>query len=103
MTTMKGRINRLVRGHILKVLEYFVGQEISESQIIAGLQGFGDIVSIPSLRAQLIYLEQVGCVEVRRLNTEGLFEVWMTKLSAKGTQLLECSIPDDPGIDLPKG
>lgn len=99
------------RGQILQMLEVNRGMEIPLDFILLwkSLDNIGVSLTTRDLRRHLDYLNQKGYVNLRRLRdvigdsppargNDDLAHVQTVQLTAKGLDLLQRSIPADPGV-----
>lgn len=96
---MNSQQQRELRGFLLRVCDVAHPDGCSEQVIVSSLAGVGISVSQVVLRSHLSYLEEKGYLrqEEIRDRASGLGRtVWY--ISAKGQDLLDGHIPDDPGI-----
>lgn len=98
--TLKTETNRLRRGWILRILNYsqhHKSREMNDRLILSGLGEVGHQVSMPTLHADLSYLQEKGYVELREPDGAA-FGMRVAAITAKGVDLYEGSI-DDAGVD----
>ncbi|MCD9025763.1 hypothetical protein [Cohnella silvisoli] len=86
-----------VRGFILAILKLQYPSPASDRLISLTLNDSHLDSSIPQIRGQLHYLVDKGYVRTEEGNELGIQRT-MATLTAKGVDLLDGSIPDDPGI-----
>jgi DNA-binding PadR family transcriptional regulator len=101
--SLKGLEARVIRGRILKILDTSYPDEISDELLKLVLDEVNMSISPAVLRGHIDYLEdnEKGYVESRVVESEELgITRLMVKLTAKGKDLLEGSIPPDPGVKL---
>lgn len=105
--TLRVSQNRLRRGWILRILNYFQHQKesqgVNDRVIQSGLQQNGHDVTMPTLLADLQYLKEKGYCRVIEQQNTPTFMVVSAAITAQGVDLYEGSIPEDPGIDFGNG
>lgn len=102
---------RYERGEILTMLNSNAGRATGMGLLRVSLDQVGVSLSINELKTRLCYLEEKGYVELRRrkdipgyhrkLDEPGggrANDLVTAKLTAKGIDLVEGNIPNDPGI-----
>lgn len=98
---LKGHEARETRGRILKILDRAYPDELGDELISLTLNDINMCTGPALLRGHIDYLEEKGYVESRTLESEDLdITRHMVRLTAKGKDLLEGSIPHDPGVNL---
>ena len=100
MASMEVIKNREVRGCILRALAHTPCRAISTKSLTRALIGtYPDVVS--DIRAHLAYLADKGYITLADVDvgTESGIDL-LVNLTAKGVDLIEESIPADPGITL---
>lgn len=88
--------NKLRRGWIIRILDYFNHQhsrEVNDKVILDGLVGNGHRVPLATLHADLRYLEERGFVRLR----EGIPGLLIASITADGVLVHE-KVISDPGI-----
>lgn len=96
----KGNENRLRRGWILRMLNYFQhvkSRWVNDKLIQSGLQDVGHAVTMPTVHADFHYLAEKGYLEVREPE-EAKFTALSAAITAKGIDLYDGTI-EDPGVD----
>ena len=98
MNEMKAAENRQIRGAILEALRTNYPCMISEKQVITWLEQLG--YTAYNIKEYLEYLSDKGYIssEVKQIRSYRQ-ENTMVKLTAHGIDLMEGSIPEDPGIE----
>lgn len=92
---------REIRGRILKILELDYPHEVSSRVIALTLNDISYDVNPAILEGYIDYLEEKGYVSSHKLESEELgLAMRVVKLTAHGKDLLEQSIPEDPGVYL---
>jgi DNA-binding PadR family transcriptional regulator len=92
---------REIRGRILKILDLDYPHEVSDRVIALTLNDISYNVNPAILQGYLDYLKDKGYVECRQLESDDLgLTMRVAKLTAKGKDLLEGNIPDDPGVNV---
>lgn len=96
---LKNNQSKEIRGLILIILKN-AGKDGASEQVIEKTLGDERLpASLPLIRAHLLYLEEKGYVRTEEVEDRdmGLSRTF-GYLTAKGTDLLEGNIEDDPGI-----
>lgn len=96
----KNQRDSVIRGLILKILNHEYPNPLSDETVLASLQsmGYADLVR-HNVREDFDYLadDSKGYIKITyRPTAPGDF--WMAKLTAKGNDLLDGRIADDPGV-----
>ncbi|KEQ23419.1 hypothetical protein [Paenibacillus tyrfis] len=86
-----------IRGFILTILKVQYPSPASDRLISLTLNDSRLDSSIPKIRIHLRYLEEKGYVRTEEGNELGIQRT-MATLTAKGIDLLDGSIADDPGV-----
>lgn len=86
-----------VRGFVLSILKLQYPNPASDRLISLTLNDSHLDGSLPQIRQHIRYLEEKGYVRSEEGNELGIQRT-MATLTAKGIDLLDGSIPDDPGI-----
>lgn len=97
---LKASQNKLRRGWILRILNYFnhsASREVNDRLIMEGLEQQGHGVSMPTLHADLRFLGEKGFVHIREPERPAGIAM-VAWISARGTELHE-RIIDDPAIE----
>ena len=94
MSELNATLTRRTRGLILKILEMLPFVEISLPVIRDALVGYHCPATETEIGAQLTYLEEKGYVKVSE-------DRQAAEITAAGVDLLEGSVPPDPGVMLP--
>lgn len=96
--------SRELRGFILTMCKHNYPHGCSEKLILTTL-GENQFASSPALlRAHIEYLEEKGYVRIEDVQAHGLgISRTLVFITAKGIDLLEGSIPQDPGVLLFRG
>ncbi len=99
--SLKGHEAREIRGRILKILDRAYPDEIGDELISLTLNDINMSVGPALLRGHIDYLEEKGYVESYTVGSEDLdITRRLVRLTAKGKDLLEGSIPRDPGVNI---
>lgn len=94
---MKAEQARELRGAILVACRVGLPDGTSEGVLLSALAGLDYPVTQALLRTHLKYLEEKGYVRGEEVEHAGLSRnVW--HITARGQDLLDGHIPDDPGI-----
>lgn len=89
-----------LRYWILNIADKVYPREVSERTVSLSLAGIRYPVGPGELATHLAYLEEKGYIERSEVKSRELGESRpLVRLTAKGKDLLEHNIPDDPGID----
>ncbi|MDR3561892.1 MAG: hypothetical protein P4N59_10725 [Negativicutes bacterium] len=98
---MNKHLSREIRGHILRVLDTSYPFPAGDHLIAEILTDAQYCCSPPQVKVHLVYLKEKGYVELSEVSSEELgITRCLAKLTANGKDLLEGSIPSDPGVDL---
>ncbi|MBB6673004.1 hypothetical protein [Cohnella nanjingensis] len=89
--------NKEVRGFILSILKLQYPGTASDRLISLTLNDSHLESALPQIRGHLHYLEEKGYVKTEEGNELGMQRT-MATLTAKGIDLLDGNIPDEPGI-----
>lgn len=87
-----------VRWTILQALDSGRPYEVAETLILSALQAVPLRVTAHELREELDYLEQRDLVEIGNKDDA----TWLIRLSRHGIDLVEYTMPCEPGIARPK-
>lgn len=99
--TMQRNEAREIRGRILKILEINYPEGVSDRLVNLTLNDISLSVSPGVLAGYLEYLAEKGYVTNHEIDSKDLgMTLRVAKLTAKGKDLLEGSIEDDPGVFL---
>lgn len=92
---------REIRGRILKILEINYPEPVSEQVISLTLNDINYAVSPGVLAGYVEYLKEKGYVENSELESKDLGMIMrLSKLTAKGKDLLEGNIDQDVGVSI---
>lgn len=92
---------REIRGRILKILEINYPEPVSEQVISLTLNDINYSVSPGVLAGYVEYLKEKGYVENSELESKDLcLTMRLSKLTAKGKDLLEGNIDQDVGVSI---
>lgn len=91
---------REMRGFILNMLQINYPNGCSEKLIEITLNENQFSISPSVIKTHIEYLEEKGYVRVEEVRSMGVVRT-VVYLTAKGIDLMERSIPEDPGIILP--
>jgi|GEM_PF-361737 len=92
---------KILRGDILKALEVTKGQWVGALTLDQMLTSAGHDVRIPDIRLQCQYLAEKGYVEMKDTARKSMgLTIFMVRNTVKAQDLIEGSVPDDPGITL---
>lgn len=94
---MNNKEAKEVRGFILTILKVQYPSPASDRLISLTLNDSQLDGSLPQIRRHLHYLEEKGYVRTEEGNELGIQRT-MATLTAKGIDLLDGSISDDPGV-----
>lgn len=101
MDEVKRFEDKELRGRILKALDYEYPRSISKKMLVHALQSARYTCSKSHLDAHLSYLQEKGYIKVEYVGVEKLdFGRNMVTLTAKGKDLVEGNIDNDPGVML---
>lgn len=90
---------REIRGRILKILDFSYPEGVALTVIGLTLGDMAYPVSPALVAGYVDYLEEKGYVETQELRVADVaISRRIAKLTAKGKDLLEGNIPDDPGV-----
>ena len=92
--------NKEIRGQILKILDLTNFSNLRDKIVLNALRDMGFNVAFTELIAQMKYLEQKEYIECRKLKDKIKNGMRVAKLTAKGKDLLEGNIEEDPGVTL---
>lgn len=87
-----------VRWRILKVLDAGRPQPVAETLVLRTLDDIKLPVTPSSLRRELDYLEERGLIRIT--GREG--PTWLAELTRQGVDVVEYTVPLEPGIARPK-
>jgi hypothetical protein len=90
---------RQIRGRILRALDTIYPKDLNLSTIVLVLEDRHMPATAADVRQDLAYLDEKGYVELLEQQDDGE-EVLLARLTAKGKDLLEKNIPEDPGVEL---
>ena len=91
--------NRIIRGWILKTIEYAYPDGAGEQLIAITLDDLGFNNSPGELETHLVYLEDKGYITRQKVSDRAIaLQRNIARLTTKGVDLLEGNIGDDPGI-----
>lgn len=97
---LKAGSNRLRRGWIIRILNYFnqdATKRVNDRLMLAALQEVGHDVKLPILHADLRYLAEKGYILAEDPEAAS-FAMFTAALTARGVDLYEGTI-SDPGVD----
>lgn len=97
---MRPRESRELRGRILKILEASYPFPAGDRLIADILSDARYCCSPAEVKTHLAYLAEKGYLETEDVETAELGSRTMVRLTANGKDLLEGSIPSDPGVML---
>ncbi len=96
---MRAREAREIRGWILRILNYNYPESLSVEAIALTLSDLEYVVTPLAVGGYLDYLEEKGYIETRQVEVRDAgISRRVARLTAKGKDLLEGNIPEDPGI-----
>jgi len=92
---------RIARGHILEILKIAYPGPASLELLDVTLHDRGCSAGPAIIRGYVDYLKEKGYVSVQEVRDDGLgLSRTLVKLTASGVDLLEGSIPPDPGVSI---
>lgn len=97
---MNPLVHKEVRLRILKTLHIGHPEGVKEKIIFLMVNEAGIAVKEKEIASEMSYLREKGYVESDLKHSRVLKEkIWLHKITSKGIDLLEGSIPADPGIN----
>jgi hypothetical protein len=99
---MKDSRHREIRGWILRALHINHPEGLTERNIYLALHDIFPGLIETALPSEMNYLRDKSYIKSNKVASELCDEIWIHKITAAGIDLMERSVPADPGIELPR-
>ena len=90
--------SREVRGRILRILDLARPYRVTERTIEYALADAKMQISPSAIPREMDYLRDKGYIESETVQDQVFGMVWSHKLTARGVDLIERRLPEDPGV-----